>query len=69
MCVCVCVCVCVCMCVPDWFLAGVSTLEPALAHRNDLYRRWVISESRADHKAFATAHRDSHLAVRVAKDR
>ena len=52
----------------DWFLDSASTLEPTLAHRNDLYRRWVCSGSHADHEAFATARRDSHSAVRVAKD-
>ena len=48
-CIRVCVCACVRACVrvaavdwahcrqPDWFLADVSTLQPALAHRNDLY--------------------------------
>ena len=52
----------------DLFLDSVSSLEPTLAHRNDLYRRWVCSGSHVDHKAFATARRDSRLAVRVAKD-
>ena len=52
----------------DWFLDSASTLEPTLAHSNDLYRRWVCSGSHADHEAFATARRDSHSAVRVAKD-
>ena len=52
----------------DWFLDSVSTLEPTLAHRNDLYRRWVGSGSHADHEAFATDRRDSRLAVRIAKD-
>ena len=52
----------------DWFLDSASTFEPTVAHRNDLYRRWVCSGSHADHKAFATARRDSHLTVRVAKD-
>ena len=52
----------------DWFLDIASTLEPNLAHRNDLYRRWVGSGSHADHEAFATARRDSRFAVRIAKD-
>ena len=52
----------------DWFLDSASTLEPTLAHRNDLYQRWVCSGSHADHEVFATARRDSCLAVRVAKD-
>ena len=51
-----------------WFLDSASTLEPTLAHRNDLYRRWVASGSHADHEAFVTARRHSRLAVRVAKD-
>ena len=48
---------------PDRFLNSASTLEPALAHRNDFYRRCVVSRSRADHEAIAKARRYSRLAV------
>ena len=47
---------------------NASTLEPILAHRNDLYRHWVGSGSHADHGAFATARGESRFAVRVAND-
>ena len=40
---------------PDWFLDSASTLEPAFVIIMIFYRGWVVSRSRADHKAIAKA--------------
>ena len=50
-------------CQPDWFLDNAGTLEPALVYRNDFYRHWVVSRSRADHEAIAKARQYSRLVV------
>ena len=52
---------------PDWFDES-RTLQPALQHRNQLYKRWLATQSTADLQRFRKARIETRQAIRAAKN-
>ena len=54
-------------CQPDWYAASTSTLEPALAHRNAQFHRWLANPTESNRRLYVTARAQARAAVKQAK--
>ena len=53
---------------PDWFLESATDLKPVLQARNNAYKQWLASESKADLVKFQQARDKARQAIRNAKN-
>ena len=53
---------------PDWFSESKATIQPALQHRNELYRQWLCTKKAADLQRFRSARREARRVIRMAKN-